>query len=416
MNKRNKLIKRISWLLVFSMAIGLLVGCGQKNDDKSEDSEKELSVGYEDDFFGDNEEDDFFDDYVDESVIRENGSLPNDVEQLTDAEFSYYLGIVIKALKELDTETLKEYYKVEEKEGDSWVDDLMNAYRNYGDIECLELIKKNESMRTLWEDTIGKSIFLSDSGYVVYKDTEYLYYKWYNDQIAQGKTLPYSTSSLSTEEILTIYEEYNKDIPYNVSSSFNGAVCFVEEGRIYFKVDMVLTLISGNSIMSYEPDENGEFSSGEYAALAFGGTHYLEDEIATDGVNDLRDIALSGDLNKVVEHFDSRTEYDLNTMDDYKGEKYRNYYKNDIMRAKAQQWMDENVKVFNGGSNVYFYVPVNMEETYPFYSISEEERTLLGDVTIMTDIIMYEESGDEYDFFPYSNLADRMEEYHVFEQ
>lgn len=401
-------MRKISILLVLSMCLGLFAGCNQNADKKEESSETssetDIDMGYEDE------------DYVDETLIRENGSLPNDVEKLTKAEFSHYLGIVITALKELDIETLKEYYKPEEKESDSWVDDLMNAYRDHGEIECLEYIKNDETMRNLWEYTVGQMIYLPDSGYVAYKDTQYLFCKWYNDMLDKGESLPNSTWDLSIENILAIYEEYDKELPYNTSLAFDVGCCFVEDGNIYFKLDSVINRIFGLTLMCVEPDEEGVFSASEYSYLAFGATYYLENEIATDEDFNLLDIALEADLDKVVEYFDSRTEYDLNTMDDYKAEDYRTYFKDDAMRAKAQQWMNENVNIFNRGNWVVFYMPLDMEYSYPCYSFSEEERELVKDITLVEDVIMYDESNDEYDFSPYYDLIDRMKEFDVFEE
>jgi len=45
------------------------------------------------------------DETTEETIIRENGLLPSNVEDLTDAEICHYLNIVVTALRDLDIET-----------------------------------------------------------------------------------------------------------------------------------------------------------------------------------------------------------------------------------------------------------------------------------------------------------------------
>jgi len=396
-------MKKISMVLVLMMCLGLLVGCNQKTDKKDNQPEVEMNSNS-----GEENKDTV---YIEGTEIRQNGFLPNNIEELTDEEVAYYFYIVINALKELDLETLEKYAKEEESAG---------LFTDYTAMECLSFIKNDEIMHSLWENTIGKMICLPETGQVVYKDTQYMFYKWCNDMVKNGEELPEYLSNLSLEEIQKISEKYDEDIPYRSTYeptiSFKNAY-FVENGKIYFQLTHIIMNVADTALSNIAPDEDGMFSSSEYSQLAFGGVILMPtDEITTDDKITLEDVALQGDLKAVVEYFDAQPENDLHT-DDLYGKVYRTYLKDADNLAKAQKWMDENVEILSAGNSVYFYVPMLKNGIYSYENYPTEERELIEDIELVDCLWLGvgDESYNRSDFSEYYHMIEVMKTFGVFD-
>ena len=103
-------------------------------------------------------------------TIRENGQFPEDKNDLTEVELEYINGDlydkIVKAVIELDMDVLREY---------------TSSQYLYG----FERINENEKFRTMYLNTIGKSIYLPESRYIVKVDTQYVFAKWHTGLLLQ---------------------------------------------------------------------------------------------------------------------------------------------------------------------------------------------------------------------------------------
>ena len=330
------------------------------------------------------------DDKGEETNIRNNGKLPSDAKNLTEAETYYYIKTVLKAAFELDIETLK----------------IFSSNKN--DVAVFEEIAANEKHKEMYLKTIGNVIYLEDSNYVVYKDPFYFYSRWFNNMVGNDKST--IISELSKEDVDAIYDKYYEDAPYIADRIYTHDFQFnIKDGRIYFEMDNILNVIGYKSVKDLFPIKKNSYSS-----LLFGTNHKPVIDVSFDGSSapkEILDIITSGDLDSMVEYINRNENYNLNddNKDTRYDECYQIYYKETELREMVKDWMKDNVQIYgsNYGAVTYIRANIHHKDNWPFNTFTTNEKEIIKDLPIYVDCVTCE-IGNEEEWAQYYLIVEQM--------
>ena len=146
-------MKKISKILILTLLVSLLAGCGNNDNKTTEEKETEtISTEITSEDTQETETDELVTDSEetttenkeDENTIRENGTFKDD-DSLNENEKKHYKNIIINAVINLDMEVLKEYL-------------------SESDYDTFEEINEHPDYKKMYQNTIGKIIYLEYKG------------------------------------------------------------------------------------------------------------------------------------------------------------------------------------------------------------------------------------------------------------
>ncbi len=335
---------------------------------------------------------------TDNNTIRPNGELPESALDLTKDEVQHYTGKVMQAIIQLDVDTMEELAS----------DDSVYLIRS---------VKEDDIYRTMWEKTIGKSIYLEESNMLIYKDPQYIFAGWLTDAYKNGEALKSKIDDYTEEEIIAISDKYVDKAPY-IATKIDIEDDFeidIEDGKIVIDCNDCLSATAWDELSDVGVPHPISRSGEDLAKLAFGvnceislGLQYIE----KDGFTIWKSL-ITGDLSAIVAAYDAAADYDLNaelTGTNMLWETvYQHYFKKDENVSVVQQWINENVTIFREISSVYVYIPASLEKTYPYYTLTDAEKDQLKDVDIFIRSNVHEhQKNTKSEFDPFYDVIAQM--------
>jgi len=405
-------MKKVLSLILVGVMMLSLVACGNNNnsnDEKDLNNKENNAVINQDNEDMNNVEDSYDEadtssendnNLTEEDVeivgIRENGQLPENKEDLSDAEISHYLNVVVNAAIDLDMETLKEYID----------EDIYSSF---------ESIYNDEEYKAMWQKTIGNMIYLKDSRYLVGKNINHIVSMWYTDSWKKNIEMPEEAKYFTREQTKEMYETYY-DKAFYIAKELGDYNIELEEGKIRFEIDDIFEDMGyGNIKYDLAPSSWTYEGSGEnYAHLLVGeqaeNLNLGYDYIYNDGKSfGNLDIFLSESLEDDVDYFKTQTKYDINSDSSIYVEWFNHYYLNSETRKIIQEWKNENVIILRDLSSVTAYIKSNVDETYPYYTFTDEEKEFIRDFELCWEeriFDWYTEDADELEI--HFGIVDRM--------
>ncbi|MBQ8806010.1 MAG: hypothetical protein IJZ68_05955 [Bacteroidaceae bacterium] len=339
-----------------------------------------------------------------EDVIRPNGELPNNERDLTEAEVRHYVGVIVNAALKLDIETLKEYAKNEE------------------DLEGYQRILDDPTTKEWFMKTIGTSVYLESTGEIVYPECEAVFNMWYTDMWLNGETPPEDVTKLSVDELTAIYDKYKDKIPYvmeEVNPEYDCEI-YLSEGKIYFDLKDLLGVTS----YCYDIDDlaptkwSFESPTQHIAAYVFG---YDIDEIDPTFEDALEDgdysylmPLMKKDLSLLPAYMATiKDQHDWDATpgkDDWYEKYYQAYIKDEAMRAKVQDWMEDNMVCGFHSYGFDMWYTADVDKYFMYEDLPADEKELLKDLWVCEWTFETADSKPEHVFAPYYELVDMMVE------
>lgn len=399
------ILKKILSILLCLCLIFPLAACGQDGTNGNNNNKENVSTDNKTENKSDADDSGNNDD-EESKIIRENGKLPNNDKDLTEAEKLHYLTIVMQAAIDLDIETLKIYAKDQEE------------------IDYYQAIIDDPEYKWLYENTIGNIKILPESGYMVAKSTRHIFVNWYTDMWRQGAKIPEDVDKFSFEEIKSLYAKYYNDAVYVINDIYtNSYDTYLKNGYIYFEIDELFRDAGyGDVQYTLSPSHhtyNG--ASNNYAHYLFG-TEGTTLDLGYDYIDSKKDekfpiwsIMMEADLDKVVEYFESHGVYDINDVNESDSELYTNtyklYYKDELMRAKVQEWTDKNVQFKRDLSTIVTFIRANVDVSSPYYTLTKEEKDSIRDLPLyIVDMTFASTKLDIDEFDVYYSIINEMVE------
>lgn len=366
--------KLLVMLLVSALSLSMLAGCGANGEDPDSGRENhEVSADAEndedkqqdaEDSNADNADDE--DDAEAESTeaaeggIRENGQLPEDVEELTEEEVYYHMGVVFEAFRTLDTQTLATYTDDESL------------------LEHLDAVREDAEALDFWNKIVGEMVYFADSDILMAKSSGYIYGNWYTQAWKEGKELVDEVAELSKEEALALYDQYFAEAPYVCGQIIDELDPVIEDGYLICEMDGIL-----ESVWYAELSEIwGIFDPIDYAVLLMGaedcfglGYDYLAEDMPA------YETVLSMNLNDIY------TVVEEQIPEEKKDGLYYEYYQKYVVpeenRAIMQQAIDENVQAYRTLYSVWVMEKADVETDYPMSYATEETRSQLKNYNVV---------------------------------
>lgn len=371
-------MKRVLALVLCFVMIFSMVACG--NDTKPDENKKPGTSTAEPGDKEPMENTGNSDGDIDEQPvqqIRPNGELPNNERDLTDAEVNHYLDIIVNAALKLDIDTLREYAK------------------NEDDLEAYQKIIDDATTKEWYSKTIGKSVYLPSIRVLVYPEPKAVFAMWQADAFKNNEELPEDATKMSIDELTAVYEKYKDKIPYcaeDISPKYDCPI-YLKDGKIYFELDEVLGITTYCSYTEdLAPSEDSWYSETQHiSAYVFGynaNTTADFNTLLADGAYDYAMPLLTGNMDELVAYMDGlKDEYDWNASPgerDYYLKGYKNYLKDDAIRAKVQAWMQENVISGFSSYGMDCWHKVHLDAYYLINDASDTEKALIQELPIFT--------------------------------
>lgn len=318
--------------------------------------------------------------------IRENGSLPEYAEELTDEEREYYFGHIYDAFVALDTETLTDYAL------DSDVLEILDAIRN--DAQALDF----------WNKITGSTKYFADSDLLLIKSTEYIYSRWYTEHWENNTELPNSTEDLSYDETMAIYDKYFAEAPYTCGQLKD--LMEIQDGYIKCDLGDIFDTAYGPK-MRHVMSMNGMY----YGSLLMAkdgkmnlGFDYIKEAFPE------YEAYMSLNLDKLVDITSASI-----SEEDKAGNTYTDYFEKYIIpedsRAILQRYVDENFTCLRTESDLKVFYPADAEKDYPYYRGTAEAKEALKNYNIVNIIRIYEYPQDfGHSFSPFFYAIIRLAE------
>ena len=339
---------------------------------------------------------------ITQDTVRPNGQLPDGASALTYAEVRHYVGKIMKAVIELDVDTTNEY-----------------AIEDSASI--IQRIKEDATYRAIWEQTIGQSIYLEQSYMLLYKDPQFIFASWLTDAYKNNEPIKAKIEDYSEDEIVSIFERYSPKAPYviveiDVRDDFD---IYIQNGKIKFNCENCFASTTWGRLSEMGVSDSSTRSNKAIAQMVFGeecDISYGMDYISNNGFT-IWEPMITGDLQSIIAAFDNATGYDMNAeiTDDMNGTSklmrkvYRHFYKNSENVSKIQAWIDENVIILRDISAVWFWNPAELEDTYPYYDLKDDEKALIKDLNIYVKHRVYKyDVNDDNEFYPFYEVVAQM--------
>lgn len=321
-------------------------------------------------------------------TMRKNGEYPDNIQDLTEEEINFHNKLIFDAIQTLDISILEKYTDESSVEA----------------VEALRNIKNDATYRSLFEKSFADFRYIPSINYILVKSTTYTFGKWYSDCEENGGCPVNSVQELTNQQVDEIYEKYYKDAPYT-AGPFNSHRVYsrIVDGKIVYDIDGIFTQF-GYTSLSYLNPKGTEYSTNGYPQLIMYNYDMLDfNYILKEGSAPKYKEILSKDLDKMVEIANK-----IDIPDDIFYKKYyENYFKDDAIRADIQEWVNENVEFVRLVHIVAVYIKPTMDESFPFYNFSEQEKEEIKDL----NLAIYSHIGDfEKEFSTWNGYYDILQE------
>lgn len=317
-------------------------------------------------------------------TMRKNGEYPESIQELTDEEINFHNKLIFDAIQTLDISILERY--TDEKSADA--------------VEALKNIKSDNTYRALFEKSISDIRYIPSCNYMLAKSTFYTFAKWYENCELIGHCPVNNIQDLTNEQVKEIYDKYYTDAPY-VPAPFNAYRVYsrIVDGKIIYDIDGIFSQF-GYMHLSYLNPKETEFSKNGYPQLILYNYEQLNfNNILQEGNCPRYKEILTKDLNKMVEIANK-----ISIPDDVFYKKYyEKYYKDDAIRTKIQNWINENTEFIRAPHIVGVFIKPTLNKTFPFYNFTEREINDIKELNLAT----YSHIGDfEKDFNTWNGYYD----------
>lgn len=385
--------KLLIMLLVTTLSLSMLAGCGSNSDTEknastqNKPSTENTGSDKKDTPPADNTDNDNAGEDgtgTPEGGIRENGKLPEDVEELTAEEYAYYTDSFFKAFQTLDLDVLFSYFDDE-----------------YA-IEALTAIHDDADALDFWNKIISTIVYFPDSNLLIAKSTDYIYGNWYTQAWKENKEIPESTANLSKEEVLALYDQYFADAPY--VCALPRKAFYVKDGHFRVSLDPLLdsihyerpyTLTDFNNCLQY-----GSLLMGKQDSLSLGYEYIAKDTPAYQKLYEK-------DLDTMVSEVESVLSDSDRSGSFYKS--YQNYYVPAENRAILQQYFNENIDCYMMLGNLCYLDKADVDHDFPMYVGTQETRSQLKNYNIVNRHLLLkfpDNLSNNFNFF--YEIADKL--------
>lgn len=318
--------------------------------------------------------------------IRENGSLPEYPEDLTDEEREYYFGHIFDAVVALDTETLADYAL------------------DSDDLKTLDAIRNDAQALDFWNKITGSMKYFADSDLLLIKSAEYIYSRWYTECWKNNAELPASTEELSYEETMAIYDKYFAEAPYTCGQLKD--LMEIQDGYIKCDLGNIFDNAYGpklRHVMGMNGMYYGSLLMTKNATINLG-HDYIKEAFPE------YEAYMSLNLDKLVDITSASI-----SEEDKAGTTYRDYFEKYIIpedsRAVLQRYVDENFTCLRTESDLKVFYPADAEKDYPYYRGTSEAKEALKNYNIVNIIRIYEYPQDfGHSISPFFYAIIRLEE------
>lgn len=400
------MMKKILALLLVCLMMFSLVACGNSGDNGDKGGSAGNNGGGLDALTGAK----LSDKHVNESqkmevfleegeTVTPNGELPNNEEDVSSIDYSYYFNEAINAVIQLDEEKMKLYLCEEE-------------------YSALMELKNNKEAYELWQHTVGNLTYLPSADCWYGRPMNLVYAMWYEDQIKANATLKDEVGLLSYNELVNIYNEYYDKVPLVVDYCGEPYEFYMEDGYIKFEMGAPMLSMGVSSLDelmsedSYFPDDDSDpIYMNNLWELVLGWTadHFdwgNYNKIFEDNEYKLLESFQKKDLDAVMEIIDA----DANAWKDKLSsaqKDYDKYMKNADAKAALQKFMSDHVTFYRTYEDIYVVWTVDTNVTYGDfdydfkYNATEEEQNLLKSAVYcnIDDVYGSKYVGSEWDNF-----------------
>lgn len=297
-------------------------------------------------------------------VIRENGSLPQDLNEISKEEFAYHFDIIMKALKELDVHTISTY------SGDA---NLINM---------LTMVRGNVTYISYWTSIFNDITYLPNSDIVVYRSTDYIFSNWYKNLANAESEIVDDVAEIPNDMTEILYKASYKEAPFIATRLFSDNVTKVDGGYLIVDISKAFSnvLCELDNLLIMDDEGNESFS---YARLLMGDNSCLSlgYDYITKNISDC-DSIVSLDLDAIIKAYDSTLSQDEKNTFYYSY--YEQFYKNDSYRPMLADYLKNFCKSVRSFSDVILYRPANIDNEYPYYQANDEEKDFLRSIDLYT--------------------------------
>lgn len=320
--------------------------------------------------------------------IRNNGYLPNSINDMTDEELTYHFDSMINAVLTLDLVKLKEYSL------------------NSGDFKCFDQIADRENFKSTYLNRMSSVIYLSDSRYFVYKDPKIMYLAWRAEC---------STNELEQQTLLDVnlvpdiandYASESKYIAVKIPSHMSEPT--LKNGRIYFDLQNIMSLLGYSNLTQIVPS----FPSGlSYLSFGFEGIYAIYPSRQSEAGQMFWYSLMDQDLDRMVDYVENYASYDLKTSNKESSydDCYQLYYQDENNRKIVDAWMSDNVISYVGEYGIYNYVKCDhlCEDSWPFNTFTNFEMEQIKNLDIYEKVLI-NEIGDMSEWHVYHVIIEQM--------
>lgn len=357
--------KKLTLLILMALLTNLIAGCAKSGSGKTPDTKETVPVTENREIEtteGQNKGEPETKEVPDDG-IRKNGELPESVDDLSEEELYHYIGVIFKAIQELDLETLTLY-------GTSEVD-----------LKDYSAIAESEDA-WFWYEIMGNMMYFEDEDILVYKDPVYLFSKWYMESDASHVESVDETANIPNEEALEAYNLYYEECPY-VATHLKYDVDFrIEDGFLKCNIGDFLDDVTASVNYMTDLYDNflfGPLLMGNQNCLRFG---Y---EYITDTLPEYEEL-LSLDLDRICAVIDGMdtSAIDTESLESLYYQTYLTYYADEANRQIIQEYLDKNCFAVRDLSEVHIYKTVDYNTDTPLSHMNNADKEVLSDYNVYT--------------------------------
>ena len=293
----------------------------------------------------------------------------------------------------------------------------MNELASDNSAFIIRSVKDVEVYGPMWEKTGGQSDYLEESHMLVYKDPEFIFASWMTDAYSNGETLKASLEEYTEEELIAVFDKYAAKAPYvAVEIDFDDFDIDLEEGKIKIDCNECFAATEWDELSDIGVPHATVRTAADLGHLLFGAhsdTSLGLDYISAEGFS-IWNAYITGDLAQITAAIDASTAYDMNaeitdTTNQLMEMVYQHYYKDADKAAAVQAWIDENVMILRDMSTVLFYIPAELNDTYPYYTLTDTEKAQLADVQIyIRENVHRHEANSDSEVYPFYQIVAQM--------
>lgn len=274
-------------------------------------------------------------------------------KQMTEEDGKILADVLLTCWKELDLETLKLY-------------DADATNHRYIE-QAASVVAKDPEIAEIWKKIMGTLIYDEETGLVLYKNVEYMAYRYYTDCYLLGTDCPYnSVNEISKPVAKNMLEQYFDDAPYSYLNYGLNITYKTVDGKL--KVDLDKFLAKTFYVnLKYLCRENVAEGAEEiyWGRLVFGlNVDYAEDfSRMENGYPGLKTL-LSGSMKEKVDVFEANVNTGSAEYRIY--EKVAPYYTDAALCEQIGAYFDENCAFLLAGKTMRLYTPNYDFEKYRY--------------------------------------------------